>query len=293
MTNERILRFTVARMMDAPLSMAGPKASTAASLSASGGRSRYRELWPERIVETAQQLVQRIQERFPGSGLGNVAVEVRQIAEEAVVRSEAIRRPNYWLRGSVFSLAAGMFCVLAAVIYTKVKPDEDVFKIEEFIQTLEAAIGSVVFLGAAVVFLVSLERRWKRERALQAIRELRALAHIVDMHQLTKDPESTLRGRPTESSPRRTLTQFELGRYLDYCSELLSLINKIGAIYVQEFPDAIALEAVDQLSNLTNGLSRNIWQKLMILDMVADAGKSPAGTPVAAAAGSLAAHVKG
>jgi hypothetical protein len=29
-------------------------------------------------------------------------------------------------------------------------------------------------------------------------------------------------------------------------------------------PDAI--EAADQLANLTNGLSRSIWQKIMILD---------------------------
>jgi hypothetical protein len=183
----------------------------------------------------------------------------------------------------VISLVLVMVCVLAVVVYTKVKPDDDVFKIEEFIQTLEAALGSLVFLGAAIVFLVSLERRWKRERALYAIRELRALAHIVDMHQLTKDPESTLRGRPTASSPQRTLTQFELSRYLDYCSELLSLINKIGAIYVQEFPDAVALEAVDQLSNLTNGLSRKIWQKLMILDQAVEPGKITAGGTTATA----------
>jgi hypothetical protein len=72
--------------------------------------------------------------------------------------------------------------------------------------------------------------------------------------------------QPTASSPKRSLTTFQLSRYLDYCSELLSLISKIGAIYVQEFPDPDALEAVDQLSNLTNGLTRNIWQKIMILD---------------------------
>ncbi len=231
------------------------------------GRSRYRELWPERIVETAEKLVARVQERFPDSGLEQVAAEVRQVAKEAVVRAEEIRRPIYWLRSSVISLVVITICLLAVVIYTKVRPDDDVFKVEEFIQTLEAGIGSVVFLGAAIIFLVTLEGRWKRERALSAVRELRALAHIVDMHQLTKDPESMLRGKPTASSPKRTLTKFELGRYLDYCSELLSLINKIGALYVQEFPDAVALEAVDQLSNLTNGLSRTIWQKLIMLDM--------------------------
>jgi hypothetical protein len=86
------------------------------------------------------------------------------------------------------------------------------------------------------------------------------------MHQLTKDPESTHQQRPTASSPKRTLTTFELSRYLDYCSEILSLTSKIGAIYVQEFPDPVAQEAADQLATLTNDLSRTIWQKMMILD---------------------------
>jgi hypothetical protein len=249
--------------------MTPPASNPTALPSVAPPRPKYRDLAPDRIVETAQQLLSRIGERFPGSGLGKVAGEVVQVAKEAVVRSEIIRRPNYWIRGGVVSLIAGMIG-LPAFVVSKVHADQNVLELGEFVQTFEAAIGSIVFLGAAMLFLVTLEHRWKRERALSAIRELRALAHIVDMHQLTKDPESTLRGRPTASSPKRSLTQFELGRYLDYCSELLSLINKIGAIYVQEFPDSVALEAVDQLSNLTNSLSRNIWQKLMILDLAVE-----------------------
>ena len=57
------------------------------------------------------------------------------------------------------------------------------------------------------------------------------MAHIVDMHQLTKDPERLLQGGPaTPSSPQRTMTPFELGRYLDYSSEMLSMISKTAAI---------------------------------------------------------------
>ena len=82
------------------------------------------------------------------------------------------------------------------------------------------------------------------------------------------------RGQPTDSSPKRTYTHYELVRYLDYCSELLSLTSKIGAIYVQDFADRVALEAVDQLSNLTNGLSRSIWQKIIIMNM-----RGPGGSP--------------
>jgi len=233
-------------------------------------RAQYRVLIPDRIVDTAEQLQRRIAERFPNSGLRGVATDLYTVSREAVAKSQRIRRPKYGLRLIIAVLMAGLVAVLIPLgLYLHsaywVEP-VGASTFEEKIQALEASLGCVVFIGAAVVYLWSLERRWKRERLLAAMRELRALAHIVDMHQLTKDPETVTRGQPTASSPKRTLTTFELSRYLDYCSEMLSLISKIGAIYVQEFPDPDALEAADQLANLTNGLSRNIWQKIMILD---------------------------
>jgi hypothetical protein len=48
----------------------------------------------------------------------------------------------------------------------------------------------------------------------------------------------------------------------------LSLISKVANLYIQRFPDSVALEAVDQVESLTTGLSRGIWQKLMILERV-------------------------
>jgi hypothetical protein len=78
------------------------------------------------------------------------------------------------------------------------------------------------------------------------------------------------------------MSPFELGRYLDYCSELLSLVSKTGASYVQQFPDPQAIEAVDGLTTLTTDLSRNIWQKIMILEATvagADAQPKPAMMP--------------
>jgi hypothetical protein len=88
------------------------------------------------------------------------------------------------------------------------------------------------------------------------------------MHQLTKDPERIIfHGADTASSPHRTLTAFELSRYLDYCSELLSHVSKIAALYAQSFDDSVALAAVDEIEALTDGLSRSIWQKMMILSL--------------------------
>ena len=79
------------------------------------------------------------------------------------------------------------------------------------------------------------------------------------------------------------MTPFELGRYLDYSSEMLSLISKTAAIYVQEFPDSVALDAVNEITSLTNGLSRSIWQKIMLLDRMEssrDTSHESAPTPI-------------
>lgn len=239
---------------------------------------QYRTLQADKIVETVAQLERRIQERFPDSGLVRVAGELHLIARESVVRAQQIRRPNIGLRigiGALITLLVVVLGMLVSQLHFDREHLRALFDPENFIQVFEAGLGSLVFLGAAILFLATLELRWKRERALEAFRELRAIAHIVDMHQLTKDPESTLRGGPaTPSSPKRTLTPFMLNRYLDYCTELLSLVSKLGAIYVQDFPDPVALESVDQLADLTSGLSRSIWQKMVMLDqLVAEAGK--------------------
>jgi len=119
------------------------------------------------------------------------------------------------------------------------------------------------------LFLVTVEARVKRSRALLALHELRTIAHVIDMHQLTKDP-SLLRGDAilTPSSPRRRMSFFELTRYLDYCSEMLSLTGKIAALYAQELRDAVVLSAVNEIEVLTTALSRKIWQKIMILQKV-------------------------
>jgi hypothetical protein len=131
----------------------------------------------------------------------------------------------------------------------------------------ESAIQEIVFVGVGLVFLLTMESRVKRRRALAFIRELRALAHIVDMHQLTKDPTRLAVVSPdTPSSPKRQLTQRQLGRYLDYCSEMLSLASKLSALYAERFDDPVVLQAVDEVEALTTGLARKIWQKIMVLD---------------------------
>ena len=108
------------------------------------------------------------------------------------------------------------------------------------------------------------------------LHRLRSIAHIVDMHQLTKDPELALRRvESTDSSPSRTLSRTQLPRYLDYCSELLALTSKLAALHAQNLNDAVVLYAVNDIETLTADLSRKIWQKISIL-AIADPQRYPA-----------------
>jgi len=227
--------------------------------------AQFRRLEAEKIIETVRMLHSRIEERFPGSGLGKVVAELQQVAEETVARTRWIQQPHLLLRFVAVSLSVGII-ILVGFLVAHVKQ----FNFDDFtnsVQALDSSIGSVVFVGAAILFFLSWEHKIKRGRALKAIHELRALAHIVDMHQLTKDPESYAGpGQHTTRFRKRAMTPFELNRYLDYCSDALALISKIAALYVQEFQDPVLLDAVDDVEDLTAGFSRKIWQKITILE---------------------------
>jgi hypothetical protein len=228
----------------------------------------YRHLDPERILGTARQLASRVAERFPGSGLSRVAGELVAVIEQAASDSARFRRPSRGLRLAIgLVIALLLVAVLTALANVVPRPAEA--SLGATLQLVESAINDAVFLGVAIWFLLTLEARRKRRRALKALHPLRAMAHIIDMHQLTKDPERVMApaaGPDTPSSPRRPMSGFELSRYLDYCSEMLSLLSKSAALYIQDFDDPVTISAVNEIESLTSGLSRKIWQKILILD---------------------------
>jgi len=232
---------------------------------------------PRQILETVDVLRDRVDERFPQSGLSGLAHTLSRIAADTVPQLRWVATPHRPLRVGIGLLIAFIPALVGAVIWQAPRLSGGINTWAGLIQVIESVMNDVFFIGAAIFFLSTVETRIKRRRALRFLRELRALAHIVDMHQLTKDPDRVLRaGGDTPSSPERRMTPFELGRYLDYCSEMLSLISKIAALYVQTFDDAVVLAAVDEVETLTTGLSGKIWQKIMILERAAAAAEGRA-----------------
>lgn len=226
----------------------------------------YRQLDDTRILGTLTSLRNRIAERFPDSGLARVAGELLALSTETSDFVHYIRRPLWPIRfGVALAILAMAIVLLLGVWSLRLSPG--VSGIAELVQATDASISTLAFLGAAIFFLLTVENRLKRRRALATLHQLRSVAHVVDMHQLTKDPARvTAPVRDTASSPVASLTPSELGRYLDYCSELLSVISKLAALHVQHFNDPVTLAAVNDIETLSAGLSNKMWQKITLLD---------------------------
>jgi hypothetical protein len=231
----------------------------------------YRALDPGKLIETLCRLQTRIDERFQGSGLGRVCTELTETARTSATEAARLAKPSWPWRIAVGAIVAlGVWAQVAAAKFLhleRVKADVDL------LQVLEAAVNLLLLFGGAVWFLLSVERRLKRERALDALHSLRALAHVIDMHQLTKDPTAVLKAHePTAASPARAMSRFELTRYLDYCAEMLALIGKLAALYADEMRDSVVIDAVNEMENLTTGLAQKMWQKIMLIDATGSAG---------------------
>lgn len=226
----------------------------------------YRTLDANKIVETLERLKARIAERFPDAGLGRVCNELLATARQSRERAEAIAKPDVRLRvlvAIVLTLGALLLVSLGGAILADTRTSNDLFGT---LEGIDSAFNLVVLMGASLFFMVSLEDRLKRKRALDALHELRSIIHVIDMHQLTKDPSASLAGQHSlNTSPARTLPPFELMRYLDYCSEMLSLASKVAVLYSQSLPDAVVTEVVNDLERTASSLSQKIWQKINIL----------------------------
>lgn len=232
------------------------------------GRSGYRRLAAPAVLFTAHRLQRRIQARFGDRGLTRVAADVgRSIAEVADATEASRARVR---RLTLFARAASAVVILigiAALVVAlrdviKESPDQSY----DWLPLVEATIQNIVFGGLAVLFVWALPQRLERQRLLSLLYRLRSLAHVIDMHQLTKDPERAQPGyTPTGESVDIELTADELHHYLAYCSELLSLVAKTAALCAEDTSDSVVLDTISTLERLTVDLSNKIWQKISLL----------------------------
>jgi hypothetical protein len=225
----------------------------------------YQTLDDRSILKQIQTLRNRVAERFPARGLTQTATHLSDIARPVASEAASLKRAHWGLRLlSITAIMLGLTAMIWLGLLFEVKVGK-ALEFSEFAQGAEAAMNIVVLSGIFIVFFVRLENRHKRQRALSGLYRLRAIAHVIDMHQLTKDPPGVAGSSRTSSSPVRDLTDEQLTRYLDYCSEMLSFTGKLAALYAQDYPDATVVAAVNDIEQLTTNLSRKIWQKIILI----------------------------
>jgi hypothetical protein len=243
--------------------------------------AEFETLDPRVVIKLSQTLANRVGERFPARGLTNAAVELARNAAHISDEARSLAYQNRFLQivsGILFIAGVGAVLYIVTIIpWTRFTVGENT-EIFQALQGIDAGIHIIVLTALAMLFFVNWELRAKRRRALEGLQGLRGYAHVVDMHQLNKDPAALAANLPrTRSSPERDLSPQELLRYLDYCSELLSVISKFAALYSQYSRDRVVIETVNDVEQLSSMLSAKIWQKIMIIHSgLTVSGQSPA-----------------
>ncbi|MCB0634691.1 MAG: hypothetical protein KDD15_33395, partial [Lewinella sp.] len=193
---------------------------------------KYSELDSEHILDTLKSIEQRVNATFPGSGLGKVSAELQEVGRAIVLLADKLRRPIWAIRLLIILGIVGLISVAVWVFYmalTISPTGQD--GLMETLQAIESVTNELIFLTIGVIFFATLENRLKKRAAIDSLHRLRSFAHVVDMHQLTKDPNIIL--RPEETTDVRFRTPEQLMRYLDLCTDLLSINSKLAALHVQ------------------------------------------------------------
>lgn len=232
--------------------------------------SRFVALDESEVIKSAIKLKDRVAERFPERGLTREASRIGEYAHALAKEARSLAKRNILADIVIGALTLAGFTVTVFILARIPWIEIEFQKKQEFFQAMQgisAAIHVAISVGLVIFFVANREARKKRKKALRGLHSLRAFAHVVDIHQMNKDPAAIAANLPpTRSSPTRSLTPRELLRYLNYCSEMLSILSKFAALYAQNFPDPVVLEAVNDIEELTSLLSNKIWQKIMVLN---------------------------
>ena len=226
------------------------------------------QLAAHHVGATVAQLERRIHARFGERGLTKAVRDLGRLV--AVVQSEAaesrnrLRRTTLGARAVSITIIAATLIALAFGLRSAVT--DGLAKTADWVPLIESVVNDLVFAAIAVVFLWAFPERLERRSLLRLLHRLRSLAHVIDMHQLSKDPEQVSPTyTPTAESVTHGLDAEQLHHYLNYCSEMLSLTAKTAALCAAHTTDAVVLDTVAYIETLTTELSNKIWQKISLL----------------------------
>ena len=170
------------------------------------------------VRQTVEELYGRIEARFPKRGLLGVCGDLILLVEEVQSSAGQGQRQIRWVRWA--SRVVMAFVVVVTVLALLLALHDAFFdeRVRDSIDVLglaETAISDLVYAAIAIFFLWSFPERLQRSRLLSLLHQLRSTAHVIDMHQLTKDPEQPALGEPRLDPPVQLLDGLQDRRRLE------------------------------------------------------------------------------
>lgn len=210
----------------------------------------YGVLSSREMLETLYRLKNRINERFPNSGLFKISEQVVEIVKEAQDRSRWLTRELMVVRIFTLVLAVLIPAVIVAA-FVELNLSVRLFSAGDILNSVQTIILYVVFFWAVFSFLIHVEKKKKRLKVIKAFHRIRHLAHLVDLYQLEKDSSrAATDGKDTPSSPSRLKDTFLVGRYRWYCKALLTVLSKVPPLYSQHFDEPQVLTLASEVEML-------------------------------------------
>lgn len=211
------------------------------------------------LHKTLNSIRDRLFKLFPNAGLVKTCSSLCDVAGESEIIVSWIKKPNYYIRISSYMVILFLIIPIIQTFRSLNIQTKDI-NVADFFQMIDAGFNTIILIGATILALTSYEVKQKRKRIIKAINQLRCIAHIIDAHQISKDPLTI-----SDIDTKVSYDEYLLVRYLDSCSDMLSIISKIGFLYAQDFNDHEALNASNDLEGLTTGISQKIWQKIRVI----------------------------
>ena len=226
------------------------------------------QLAADHVGTTVAHLERRIFARFGERGLTKAARDLGQLV--VLVQSQAEQSHDRLRRRTLVARAASIAIVGATVVALvfglRSAVLEGLARTTDWVPLVESVVNDLVFAAIAVVFLWAFPERLERRTLLGLLHRMRSLAHVIDMHQLSKDPEQLSPSyEATPQSILHGLDADQLYHYLTYCSEMLSLTAKTSALCGEHSTDGVVLETISYIETLTTELSNKIWHKISLL----------------------------
>jgi hypothetical protein len=211
---------------------------------------------PAKIVETAENLARGVGERLPGSTLAGLATELMRIARQTDERARQARRPIYAIRvASLLAISASLLGLwyLGNHIHTRW-----VFgTITDVFEATDAGFNLLVLLAGALWFLITIEARIKRKKALDFLEELREFIHVIDVTQLYYTPDLY----KTDTSYSHSSLNLDY-TYLLFCTQMLGVISNLAPLYTRGAAGDSILRAVSEVEMLANDITAMLHTKV-------------------------------